>query len=800
VSRKENIPDTTISEILENAPGIIVVQDTEQNVLWANKEFYSLANLDADQLIGKKCWNTLGRKKPCRNCPVIEVFRTGEPAETEVAHENQDNWPESQSSWLARAVPLRGEEGKIIGAIETVFEISDRKIIERIRLDEEKGKFQTLAENTLDAIILIDNEGKVREWNPAAEKMFGYSASEAIGENLHNLVIPEQYLDSFKKGFKLFRKTGKGKVVGKVRELTAKHKSGLEIPIEVSVSPIQIRDKLWAVATIRNIAERKRFEEKISYQLRLLSGLFHSSVQIMEHLDTKSIAGAVVRTCVEVFGVNMAWLGLAQKDGTFDFIGQYPGIVSSPLTAGWRWDGSPEGQGPIGVAIRLGSPHIIEDITDDPRFIPWKDAALKTGNITTFAALPLIGHEGAFGVLSLSSDQAHFFDQERVAQLQSFAHLVATALEKARIHEESKRRLERITALRNIDIAITGSLDLRVIYRVVLDEIIRHLKADAVDILTLDPHTMVMEYQAGKGFRTSEMEEFQISLNDGSAGRVARERKTIYIPDISQIDTRVFTRRDLMEKEGLITYYGTPLLAKGKLIGVLEIYYRSTHRENAEWANFLETLAGQVTIAIENAGLVDDLHHQHMGLLKAYDETIEGWAMALSLKEYETAQHSQRVTRLTLGIARRMGMRDGELVHVRRGALLHDIGKIGIPDSILLKPGKLTAREWEIMKKHPVYAFEMLAPIAYLAKAINIPYCHHEKWDGTGYPRGLKGKQIPLEARIFAVVDFWDANRSDRPYRKARPSEEVLERIQKLKGIHFDPDVVETFIQVVSEE
>ncbi len=187
-------------------------------------------------------------------------------------------------------------------------------------------------------------------------------------------------------------------------------------------------------------------------------------------------------------------------------------------------------------------------------------------------------------------------------------------------------------------------------------------------------------------------------------------------------------------------------------------------------------------------------------LLRAYDATIEGWAYALDLRDEETEGHSQRVTAMTLRIAGMMGMKDEELAHVRRGALLHDIGKMGIPDDILLKPGQLTDDEWEIMSKHPVYAFEMLSPIAYLRPALDIPYCHHEKFDGSGYPRGLTGEKIPLAARIFAVVDVFDALTSDRPYRKAWSREEALEQIRKESGAHFDPQVVEVFLKEIDNQ
>jgi putative nucleotidyltransferase with HDIG domain len=208
----------------------------------------------------------------------------------------------------------------------------------------------------------------------------------------------------------------------------------------------------------------------------------------------------------------------------------------------------------------------------------------------------------------------------------------------------------------------------------------------------------------------------------------------------------------------------------------------------------------QAAIAIENATLFEDLQHSNRELLQAYDATIEGWSHALDLRDKETEGHSRRVTEMTIELARKFGLTNEQLIYIRWGALLHDIGKMGIPDNILLKPDKLTDEEWERMKQHPVFAFEMLSSITYLKSSVDIPYCHHEKWDGTGYPRGLKGDVIPLAARLFAVVDVWDALRSDRPYRKAWTTERTLDHIQSLSGTHLDPQVVEYFLEMIERQ
>jgi len=195
-----------------------------------------------------------------------------------------------------------------------------------------------------------------------------------------------------------------------------------------------------------------------------------------------------------------------------------------------------------------------------------------------------------------------------------------------------------------------------------------------------------------------------------------------------------------------------------------------------------------------------NLEVAHEKLLSAYDATIEGWSHAMDLRDKETEGHTLRVTELSEKLGRIMGISEDELVYMRRGALLHDIGKLGVPDSILLKPAKLTNEEWVIMHQHPKYAYDMIQPIEYLRPALDIPFCHHEKWDGSGYPRGLKENDIPLTARIFAIIDVWDALTSDRPYREAWAKEKVLAYIKDQSGKHFDPYVVEQFIKMMELE
>ncbi|WP_322511895.1 HD domain-containing phosphohydrolase [Chloroflexus sp.] len=245
------------------------------------------------------------------------------------------------------------------------------------------------------------------------------------------------------------------------------------------------------------------------------------------------------------------------------------------------------------------------------------------------------------------------------------------------------------------------------------------------------------------------------------------------------------------------TVIGAPLNTANRLVGAL-VLKRATPLSESE-LELLSDIADLAANALHRTDLFEQLRAANAELRAAYDETIEGWSRALDLRDRETEGHSRRVTELTVRIAARMGFSKDELLHVRRGALLHDIGKMGIPDAILLKPGPLNDEEWAIMRTHPTLAVELLRPIAFLAPALDIPWCHHEKWDGTGYPRGLRGEEIPLAARIFAVVDVYDALTSDRPYRAAWPRERALAYIREQAGRHFDPRVVVVFEQVIAE-
>jgi len=376
-----------------------------------------------------------------------------------------------------------------------------------------------------------------------------------------------------------------------------------------------------------------------------------------------------------------------------------------------------------------------------------------------------------------------------------FTAIIRDISERRHSEEVIQRQVNHLSALRSIDKAIISSLDLEVTLDVFLAHVMTELHIDAASILILNKHTQTMKQVIRKGFHTSALLYTNLRLGQSNAGRAALERQIINIPNLDE-NLSDFERSDQFKSEGFVSYIAVPLIARGETIGVMEVFQRSRLDIKPEWLEFLQAIAYQGAIALDNSFLFNNLQRSNTDLSIAYDRTIEGWSNALDMRDKETKGHSQRVADLTVRIAEEFNIKDDELTHIRRGALLHDIGKMSVSDSILLKPGKLTDKEREIMQRHPVYARDLLYPIEHLRPAIDIPLYHHEKWDGTGYPRRLKGEEIPLSARIFSVLDVWDALKSDRPYRPAWPEEKAIDYIKSEAGSHFEARVVDVFLKM----
>ena len=468
--------------------------------------------------------------------------------------------------------------------------------------------------------------------------------------------------------------------------------------------------------------------------------------------------------------------------------GQYENFSTPPI--------SPD-TGIVGKVFTTGQACFSSDFLTDSKIFQETINQVPAG--VSELCLPLRTVRETFGVLVLAFQASHQPSTSEKHLIETLVDIAGNTFHRMRLHEETEIRLQYLSTLRTIDLAIATSFDLRVTLNVLLEQTLTQLAVDAADILLFNPVLQTLDYGASKGFYSRVVEQTHLHIGQGFAGQAVLESRTIFLPDLRDKNIAV-NSFDHLANERFVTYFGIPLMIKGEIKGVLELFQRSLFRPAGEWQDFLDSLSRQAAIAIDNAQLFENLQRSRLELAMAYDYTLEGWSRALDLRDRETEHHTERVCEKSLQLAKRMGMNENELTHIRRGALLHDIGKMGVPDYILLKPGPLTEDEWVIMRKHPDIARDLLSPIEYLHPALDIPYCHHEHWDGGGYPRGLKGEQIPKAARIFFVVDVWDALSNDRPYRGAWPQEKVIDYLREQAGKQLDPEVVNEFILMLEEE
>jgi putative nucleotidyltransferase with HDIG domain len=364
----------------------------------------------------------------------------------------------------------------------------------------------------------------------------------------------------------------------------------------------------------------------------------------------------------------------------------------------------------------------------------------------------------------------------------------------SRVSEYLHTNQRQLRALVGVGHVINSSRGLEAVLDEVMDAVIALMRAERGLIMLCDADGE-LPVKAARGMDQINLDGNDFFVSKTIVRRVSETGNPVLTTN-AQEDPRFGEQKSVVE-HNLRSILCVPLKLKDEIIGVIFVdsrVYSGLFEEND--LEILSAFADQAAVAIDNARMFDKLQKANLELTEAYDATLKGWALTLELRDKETEGHTQRVTALTEVLARKLGINGKELEHIRRGSLLHDIGKMAIPDYILLKPGELTLAERKFMELHPDFARDMLVNIEFLRPAIDIPYCHHEKWDGSGYPQNLRGEEIPFAARIFAVVDVWDALTSDRPYRDPLEPEEVRIYIQGESGKHFDPRVVRAFLEI----
>ena len=782
-----------LNTLINTMPDNVFIKDVMGRIVLDNHAHQRALGANAlEQVMGKTDFDFFPRELAAQyDADEKRVIRSGEPLidkmEPFLDKDHNQRW------LLTTKVPLRDRQGNITGIVGYNHDFTQRKQAEEL-LRESEERYRSILENTGLGVFESTPEGRIIRLNLAFASMFGFDSPEAAIQGIPNVaqtiyVHPESRAQFVQY---VLDHPGMATFENEYRRNDGTIFTGL---LRLQALKNAKDQSIYLFGFVENITERKQAQEAIHQHVAELETLYESGLILGQLLTPKEIA----QKLIELMSSRLSWHHVTirlyhPEDETLELLAfKVPSMMSTVelqvIEQRFKTMIPKVGKGLSGWAVQHNQVVRVGDLSHDPRYVE-TEPDLRSGMY-----IPLKVGERVVGVISIESEKPEAFSEADERLTITLANQAAVALENARLHQETLHQVKRLEALHTIDRYIAGSFDQRLTLELLLTHTLEQLEVDAAVIFLLEPYQRTLQYTVGKGFHTHLVEGISnLKLGESFAGQTVLERRMVHINDPREHGQKSDLSKLWLE-EGFKSQYSIPLIAKGQVKGALSVYHRKVFTPDPTWVNFLETLAGQAAIAVESMQLFNGLQQANMDLTVAYDATIEGWSQAMDLRDKETEGHTKRVTEMSVQLGRTMQLGEEYLVQLRRGALLHDIGKLGVPDHILLKADKLTDEEWQVMKKHPQFAYDMLRSVAYLHRALDIPYCHHERWDGTGYPRGLKGEEIPLAARIFTIVDVWDALTSDRPYRQAWSKPDALKYIREQSGKFFDPQVVDIFLK-----
>ena len=655
--------------------------------------------------------------------------------------ENQFVFEDGSSGWFELSIQPVPE-----GIFILSMDVTERKRAEEA-LHESDENYRRIVETAQEGIWTVDAAGRTTLANQRMADMFGYTIAEMLDKSV------EEFVDEEGRTLAPLALENRRNGINKQLDFKFKRKDGSTVWALVETSTLLDGYQVYAGALdmLTDISARKQVEESLRLseeKYRTLVDEVNDGFYIVDAAGVFTFANPAL---ARIYGVESPQALLGRK--FLDFI-------------------APENTAKIGEQ-RIQTMH-----------------TERAPEIINGQIVRPDGNRAFVEIKPTSIVEA--------GQITGSRGVVRDITQRKQAETEMRQRLRELELLYQSILAFSQLASPKAIAEKIIDLLDQKMDWHHTAIRLYDPKSETFELLAfhlpnlkTEEERSAAQERFRGMRRSyqGLSGWVIQHGESVLCDDLPNDE------RYLETFPGLQSGLYAPIKTSERVIGVISIESERAGAFSPSDERMVMTLATQAAIALDNAQLLEGLQRSNNELTAAYDATIEGWSRALDLRDKETEGHTQRVTGMMVNLARAFGLNEAELVQVRWGALLHDIGKLGVPDGILLKSAPLTDEEWVVMKKHPTFAYEMLAPIHYLRQALDIPYCHHEKWDGSGYPRGLKGDQIPLVARLFAIVDVWDALCSDRPYRAAWTAEKALDYIRGLAGTQFDPQVVEAFMR-----
>jgi PAS domain S-box-containing protein len=754
--------------LITSAPLITFVLDKEGLFTMSEGKGLSGLGLLPGQVVGQSVFEVY-RESP----EVIEDARAalqGEPRHRDVQL--------GQTYYEVHYIPITTPEGEVSRVLGVANDITERKKAEH-SLRESESSYRGLFNSVAEAIYIQDQNGHFLDINEGALNMYGYTRQEILGRTPAFLSAPgRNELESLNRALQVA-------FAGEPQqfEFWGLRKNGEVFPKDVRVYKGNYFGQDVLIAFAQDITARKKAEQALQRRLKEITTLHNlARASLLVTTSEELVEIVTLEVGNSFYPDNFGVLFLDEVHQTLSAHPSYRGLTESIQEI------TQLEQSIAGSVVLSGRPRRIADVRLEPNYVQ------VTLGIYSELCIPIKIGERTIGVINAESQQLDFFTEDDERLLLTIANQMAIAIERIQLFDLERKRRQEAETLRQATAALSTSLDLDHVLDAILTSLKQVVPYDSASVFLLEGKLLRITSVHGVEYPEAVVNK-TFPADDPLFVEVQTSRHPIILAD-AQLDPR-FNRWG--ESFPIHGWMSAPLITRDEVIGYITLDNHQVGAYSPDAGALAQAFAHQAAAAIENARLFKGLQHSLEEINQAYESTIEGWSKAMDLRDKETEGHTLRVTAMTTKLAQRMGITGEELTHIRRGALLHDIGKMGVPDRILLKPDRLKDEELLIMRRHPQYAYDMLFPVVHLRPALTIPYCHHECWDGSGYPQGLKGEEIPVAARLFAVVDVWDALTSDRPYRPAWTPKETREYILGLSGVQFDPQVVIEFLKMLEE-